>query len=167
MSTALASQETCLKMAWQAHNEKNYAEAIQHAETCIENFYFSALKKQKEFDETDKPCFPVDKVSEEIMDSIFAQGVLNDVAAAFFIKCDSAYQLFKDDTEEEKRNKYAVMIITASHEACKLECGRVWKGDEKGNGFFWSPCEGTQGRVYNLERKFPSYYDYARKQIQN
>jgi tetratricopeptide (TPR) repeat protein len=117
--------------AWEFYNAEKYDEAIKSAEKCIDDFQASAWVEQEALEKSKAPMPPVGKVGEEVSqgdkETILNRGVLNDVAACWFIKGRSLEKL--------KREKEA---ISAYQEAAKYTYARAW--DPSWNGF-WSPAK--------------------------
>jgi tetratricopeptide (TPR) repeat protein len=122
--------------AWDAFNKGDYERAITYAEKCITEFLGAAGRKQLQLVNDKAPLPPTGSVSKEEKKSIFANGLLNDVATCFYIKGRSAEALGHKDE-----------AIKAYQAAAKYTYARCW--DPK--GWFWSPSEGSLDRLSVLK----------------
>jgi len=134
-------EEECLKEAWTAYNKEDYKNAMKSSEKCIDEFGKQAERKQAQLEAEKIPAPPTGKVNDAEKNQIFERGLLNDVAAAYFIKGKSAESLYKMD--RTKNAAYKEIATKAYESACKLKYGRTW--DPK--GWFWSPCEASSDRL--------------------
>lgn len=140
MVAVVASEQPCVKNAWNSFNKKKYKDAIKHADECIKDFGKSASNKQSKLEKDSIPVPPTGKVRNEAEKNvIFSRGLLNDVATAYWIKGRSAEYLY----ETGKDNKYKLMAKEAYENACVLKYGRCWDPQ----GWFWSPCEAATERL--------------------
>ena len=140
------AEEQCLSDAWAALNSSNYRTAIQAADKCIADFHLKAERDQATLAQRREPEPPTGAVSDQDKQKIFSRGVLNDVAAAYFVKGKSAEAL--DAKPHPKNVDYRVMARTAYGEAKKLTYARVW--DPK--GWFWSPAEAAADRLAEMPK---------------
>jgi tetratricopeptide (TPR) repeat protein len=134
--TPLALNAELTEAAWDAYNKGNYEQAISTAQKCINEFKGSADREQNELASSKTPLPPKGSVSEEVKKSIWARGLLNDVATCYFIKGRSEEYLGRLD---EAKKSY--------QEASKYTYSRCW--DPK--GWFWSPAEAAQDRLTILK----------------
>ncbi len=134
---ALHAEEQCLKDAWKAFGQPAYKDAIKHADRCIDQFGRMAEKKQAKLERNGISNPPTGEVDAAEKHKIFSQGLLNDVATAYFIKGNSAESLYRKD--KIRNSEYKGMAVEAYNSACRLKYGRTW--DPK--GWFWSPCEAS------------------------
>jgi hypothetical protein len=118
--------------AWAALAQKNFEEAIKHADVCIEEFRGAANRLQAKL-EKEKAKTPSGEVNEQQKKAIFANGLLNDVATCLFIKGKALEALRRND--EAKKAYEATQKYTHA---------RTW--DANGE-FFWSPAEGASDRL--------------------
>ncbi|HKS28959.1 MAG TPA: hypothetical protein VJS44_14125 [Pyrinomonadaceae bacterium] len=132
--------EQCLKKAWDAFNARRYESAMQFAEQCIDNFGKAADRAQEKLDSENEPL-PPEKPNAVEKDKILKRGLLNDVAAAYFIKGRSAEYLYK--AKGPKAAEYKSMAEEAYKATCRYKHARVWDT----RGWFWSPCEAANGRL--------------------
>lgn len=139
--TSLQAEEQCLKDTWRAFNHKEYQNAIKFADQCIENFGKAADREQEKLDKDKEPLPPTGAVSDAEKDKIFKRGVLNDVAAAYFIKGRSAEYLYLEKGAEA--SAYKEMAEKAYEAACRYKHARTWDPQ----GWFWSPCEAASDRL--------------------
>jgi len=135
------AEEPCLQAAWKAYNASDYSAAIRAADKCIDNFHLKAERDQAALALKKEPDPPTGAVSDADKQKIFSRGVLNDTAAAYFVKGRSAEALAK-----KKGNNYREMARAAYEQAKNLKYARVW--DPK--GFFWSPSEAAADRLADL-----------------
>ncbi len=124
--------------AWKAFNDKKYEDAIKKAEECIDEFEPTALRQQKELEESKISLPPVGKVEKTQEDVIFSRGLLNDVATCWFIKGRSLEKLKR--TEE---------AIHAYKKAEGYTYARTWDTNWEG---FWSPSKTAKDRRFFLEK---------------
>jgi tetratricopeptide (TPR) repeat protein len=118
-----------LALAWKAYGRQEYSESLGHLDIVLREFRRQALRDQQAIT-AKKERVPNGPVTPDQRDKIHANGVLNDVATAFYLRGRCLDGLGK--TSE----------ATASFtEATKLPGGRCW--DEKGKSF-WSPPEAAQ-----------------------
>jgi hypothetical protein len=135
------AEEQCLKDAWTALNHEDYKNAIKYSDKCIDEFGREAARKQAQLEAMKIPDPPTGPANDAEKNQIFERGLLNDVAAAYFIKGKSSESLYKLD--KTKNASYKEIATKAYESACKLKYGRVW--DPK--GWFWSPCVASSDRL--------------------
>lgn len=135
------AEEQCLKDAWTAFNADKFELAIKHCDICIDEFGRAALRIQTRLEEEKIPPPPTGKVSDAEKNAIFARGLLNDVAAAYFVKGRSAEKLYQLD--KKKNEAYKDVANEAFKLTCNYKYGRVWDTQ----GWFWSPCETAELRL--------------------
>lgn len=122
--------------AWEAFNKSDYEHAISYAEKCINEFLGGAERKQLQLEKENAALPPTGAVSDQEKETIFALGLLNDVATCLFIKGRS---------EEALGHKEEA--IKAYQAASKYTHARCW--DPK--GWFWSPSEASSDRLSVLK----------------
>jgi len=122
--------------SWAALNTKDWPTAIARASKCVDQFGAQAEREQQKLTADHIPLPPTGKVSPEERDGIWARGVLNDVAACYFIKGQAAQELYR--CGEAK---------AAYQAAAGLPHARVWDPA----GFFWSPAEAAEARLTRLQ----------------
>lgn len=133
-------EEQCLKDAWTALNKEDFKNAIKYSDKCIDEFGKEAERTQSQLEAQKIPDPPIGKVNDAEKNQIFERGLLNDVAAAYFIKGKSSEAIYKMD--KSRNSSYKENATKAYESACKLKYGRVW--DTK--GWFWSPCKAASDR---------------------
>ena len=139
-------QTPCIQKAWQAFEASRFEESIKVAQSCIENYLLTAEAIQREIQEAGIPCCPTGKVNKQVKKACDEQGILNDIAAAYFIKSQALLELLL----VKKRQSLADYqeAIHAMEGACRLKCGKVWDVKKR---FFWSPCEGIKMELEHLK----------------
>ncbi len=121
--------------AWKALEKKTFQEAIAKADRCIESFEASAVKLQKELEKANARV-PKGEVTEAEKKVVHKNGLLNDVAACYFIKGKAHEGLKEKDA-----------AIAAYKAAATLTHARAW--DPAGR-WFWSPAEAATERLEEL-----------------
>lgn len=139
----LASEEQCLTDAWRAWNSNGYDKAMKAAKTCVEKFSPDATRREKSLKGRTVSC---DIHSDADKGRLFRQGVLNDVAAAWFIEGQAAEAKAGEGSSAEMRETYRKMAIKAYEEASAYKHACVW--DPK--GYFWSPATAAADRLSSL-----------------
>jgi hypothetical protein len=127
--------EKATSAAWDALNASKYEVAITNANQCIDEFRGQATRLQEKL-QTAKADLPTGAVSDDVKKKIAENGVLNDVAACYFIQGKAAEKLGK--IEDAKK---------AYTETKKLTLARVWDPQ----GWFWSPAEAAGDRLDALQ----------------
>jgi hypothetical protein len=138
------AEQPCLKKAWAAMNQSNHQQALEAAEECIDQFSARALRDESALEAAqERP--PATGVVESAFDKkkIFDRGVLNDVAASYFVRGQAAERLLKK-TRNPRYKQVAVESYTA---AARLKYGRCFDP----GGFFWSPAEAASDRLMALK----------------
>ena len=130
-----ARHEVLTTAAWAAFEKKDYAGAIARAEQCLDDFAPAALRMQKKL-EAEEAVIPEGNVSESELKRIFANGLLNDVAACLYVKGLSAEKLNRAE-EAEKAYQQGSWYTHA----------RVWNEPEKS---FWAVAEVCEVRARAL-----------------
>jgi tetratricopeptide (TPR) repeat protein len=122
--------------AWDALNRGDFDSAITIAQKCINRFRHKAHDKQTELIIAKTPAPPIGQAmdSKNIQD-VLSWGLLNDVAACYYIQGLSAERMNKLNEAKQHYQK----SITFSY-------ARVW--DRR--GFFWSPSEAATIRLNNI-----------------
>ncbi len=118
--------EAQILAAWEAWERQDYAQAIKHADECIEAFAGTAKRRQAELDGAE---IPVGVVKPADRAAIFANGPLNDCATAYYIQGRAAFKLGKRD-----------LGVQSLALATKFPAARTWDP----GGWFWSPAEAAQ-----------------------
>jgi tetratricopeptide (TPR) repeat protein len=126
--------EAYTTQAWQALENGDHARAADLAERCAKEFFDAAQEKEAALAQAGVEL-PTGAVDAAMKNRILENGVLNDVAAAQFIRGKAA---------EAKGDKSAALAAYA--DAVKLAHGRCW--DAK--GWFWSPAEAAADRIEYL-----------------
>jgi len=135
----LIAQERCLKNAFNYFNSAEYEKVIQSTNECIDKFARAAKIQQNKLIKKYQPGVPN---SENISQVIFQQGLVNDVAASYFLKGRSGEYLYQRTGEL----KYRQIAEEAYKNAMVLDYGLIW--DVK--GWFWSPSEAASDRLDGL-----------------
>ncbi len=125
--------------AWHALNEKQYEIAIEVAKECIVEFRSDAFKEQEKLDSANEPSPPVGKTSANIKNEILRRGLLNDVAACWYIIGVSEMKL--------KNNEKAV---GAFKKLRQFSYARIYDPEWDG---FWSPSEKAESYIQSLGGK--------------
>jgi hypothetical protein len=144
LTAKLFAQEHCLIDAEKALNAKKYALVISSADDCIENFWPQALALQRKL-EAAHATVGIGNVPPEVKQSIFANGLLNDVATACFYEGLAAEKLMNTATSRTAKKNYKLKAVDAFGKAKLLSYGRHW--DPSNGGFFWSPAEGAANHL--------------------
>ncbi|MFN7926830.1 MAG: hypothetical protein U0Y68_02600 [Blastocatellia bacterium] len=164
LAVVCVAEEKCLKSAWEAFNKgKNafykekekhltrtsFKEAISFATECTDNFRKEADQAQSKLDKSNVAEPPVGAVDDKDKDRIFKQGLLNDVATAYFVKGRAAEYLYQLGGTEAQ--SYKDMAQKAYAATCRYKHARAWDPKDakkpEGEGTFWSPCEAAKGRL--------------------
>lgn len=135
----LSRNAELITCAWGFWNDALYAEAIDVAEQCIDEFQGQALRDQRTQSTSGQPTPITGKPeSKAERDAILAQGVLNDVAACHFVKGQSLERLGRSTEAQD-----------AYRNVLQFSFARVWDagGDPNGLGFFWSPAQAAADRL--------------------
>lgn len=123
-----------MTVGWDLYNREDFKGAISVTDQCGDDFHVAAKNVE---DTLVGKQVPVGKVTAEEMNAVFANGVLNDVAACYWIKGRSAQKLHRTDEARVAFNQ----VLHYPH-------GRVY--DERGH-FFWSPAEDAEDRLKDLQ----------------
>jgi hypothetical protein len=126
--------------AWDALNAGSYQMAISNADLCISQFGGQARLLQEQL-QSEKAVLPINPDNNEDRRKIFANGLLNDVAACFYIKGE-AYQKLGQTNE----------AILAFSGATNLTYARVY---DKDNKFFWSASDAALGKLVDIKNPAP------------
>jgi hypothetical protein len=127
MSTERSGDDLLTTQAWTALNQSEYVLAITITNECINGFENVALQLQREFTESGSPPPPIGQASEEAKWEIFARGVLNNVAACYYIQ----------GLAEENLGRIA-QARSAYRSVLRFPDARAY--DPK-DGSFWSPAQ--------------------------
>lgn len=122
--------------AWDAINKGKNEQAIIIAERCINEFHGAADRMQAQLLKDSIPLPSNSGIADNEKQTVLARGLLNDVAACFYIKGRAAENL---GIKEEARQAY--------REAVQYTYARCW--DLK--GYFWSPSEAASDRLSLLD----------------
>jgi hypothetical protein len=131
-----SGRQEILADAFVALENKRWEDASKKASEVIEEFGGNAFLEQEKLERTTELMPPVGKVAQDLQAAIFARGVLNDVAAAYFIKGRALEHLGRT---QEARKVY--------QEGARFTYARTWDPRE---GVFWSPAEAVLGRLRTL-----------------
>jgi hypothetical protein len=115
------------EVAWNALGDKEYSTAISLAETCINSFEDQAIQINNTLSAGGKPFPPTGIVDDETSYEIFSHGVLNEVAACYFIH-GQAFEALR--CYDKARQAY--------ENTQQFPYARVWSPADKR---FWSPYE--------------------------
>jgi hypothetical protein len=145
-SCPVAAEEPCLRSAWAALNVEDYTGAIKAADLCIDTFGRAADRQEAKLQKDGLPITEPGPPPTEIdKNRIFRQGVLNDVAAAYFIKGKAAEAQARKRFKNESERTNFRRIATESYEtACRYKHALTW---DPRTSSFWSPCEAASDRL--------------------
>jgi len=129
-----ALNEKVITAAWEALTGGKNEAAITNANQYIAGFHVQATQLEEKL-QKEKADLPTGAVSDDVKNKIMENGVLNNVAACYFIKGDAAEKLGRI---EDARNAYT--------EAKKLTYARVWDPQ----GWFWSPADAAGEKLNAL-----------------
>lgn len=137
--------ERLTRDAWKAFEREAYHAAISSAEEMIKKYDKPAMLKQVELEREKEKDAPHGKVWPRPAAKIFDRGILNDVAACYWImgKCYERINLC---------HKAKEAYLAAS----KLTYARVWDSQWwplrgwSPFGWFWSPAQDAQDRLEKL-----------------
>jgi hypothetical protein len=124
--------------AWNAFNRGDYSGAIAAADDCISHFRTTADKEEAALENGGVPVPPTGQTGTDEKERILKRGVLNDAAACFFVRGESASRLGRKDD-----------AIEAYRQVVRYRYARVF--DPSGN-FFWAPSEVAEGRLTDLQK---------------
>jgi tetratricopeptide (TPR) repeat protein len=137
-----SEHEKLIAEAWDAVDHHNPTQAIGAAEKVIDNYANDAVQAEEELEKSQEPLPPVGPLCGSERKRIFARGLLNDVASAYWIAGQAYEQMgnFAKACED-----YRV--------AARLRYARTWdparpvfRSSDVG-GQFWSPATKAAGRV--------------------
>lgn len=134
------AEEECLKNAWGAYNNADYAKAIGFADQCIDEFGKAADRDEDRLTKEGEAPPPTGAVNPFEKNKIFQRGLLNDVGTSYFVKGRSAEYLYK---QGGPRANFYKEVAEAAFKACRYRYARTW--DPK--GWFWSPCDAAADRL--------------------
>jgi len=132
----LSLNERLTLQAWEALAARKWDDAFRIASECIEQFGAQAEREQQRLTRDNVPLPPVGKVAPDVRDRILERGLLNDVAACYYIKGEAAMSLSRRD---DAKRAYAA--------ATRLPHARVYDPA----GFFWSPAEAAEARLTRFQ----------------
>jgi len=134
-----SSQEPCLRKAWDAFNSRNWTLAIQNAEDCVFNFNTHAQQIQKNLESANYKLplnFNVPKaLTAQQKNEIFSHGLLNDVAASFWIIGMANQRLGKSENASKAFQQASLFTFALCFDADR--------------DFFWSISEDSKQRLQN------------------
>lgn len=123
--------------AWTEFNGERYEQAISNAEKCIDDFLPTAERQHRELIDKGEALPPEGKITDKsIRGKLLARGLVNDVAACWFIKGRSLEKLKKDQK-----------AIAAYCETAKYTYARIY---DPGWDGFWSPAKAAIDRALSL-----------------
>jgi len=144
----LASQEQCLQDAWDYLKASKYEPAIKAANSCIETFARAATRKEEAL-QKQHALPPAEPPTEADKRRIFSQGIVNDVAAAYFVKGEAASKMAQNGSKSAAEKAVFTRMATEAYEAASTY-KHAWAWDPK--GWFWSPSEAASDRLANLKQ---------------
>ena len=122
--------------AWKEFNNKEYENAIEIAKDCILEFQGDASTEQERLEKTNAPLPPEGKTTEKEKSIILNRGLLNDVAACWYIIAVSEMKLGNKDK-----------AISAFNKLKKYSYSRVYDPSYDG---FWSPANKADSYIKSL-----------------
>lgn len=122
--------------AFNALENARWEEAVRNADEVITEYAGNAVLEQEKLERDDLSSPPTGKVPMDQRKNLFGRGLLNDVAACYFIKGRALERLGRIN---EARQVY--------QKAKQLSYGRVY---DPGEDVFWSPAEASEGRLRML-----------------
>jgi hypothetical protein len=151
----LGAEEKCLKEAWASFKANDFEATIKAADECIDNFSKAADRLEASLQRDGVPPYPPGAPrSEKDKNQIFKQGILNDVAAAYFVKGKAAESLSKQRRKSASEKAALKKMATEAYKAtCRYKHALVWDPgsssptDGSSQGWFWSPCEAASDRL--------------------
>jgi len=124
------------KAAWDYFNGGLYTEAISKTQECIALFKDQALREQQKLTASSIAAPPVGLVSDEkTKTEILTRGILNDVAACYYVMGQTLEKLERIDEAKE-----------AYQHVQEFPDARVLGQD----GYFWSPAQTASDRLTEL-----------------
>lgn len=125
-SNTVAAQplQQVVSESWQLFESGQWTEAIEKSTECIKKWGTQAEILQDDL--RDQPLPPTGSVDDDVKRQIFANGVLNEVGACYFILSESLLKLNQCSEAESALTK--LKIFTHA---------RIY--DASGEGFFWDP----------------------------
>ncbi len=136
IADALPPNVRLTNLAWDAFNKGAHERAIKHAQECVDDFRGGAERRQRQLEDGNAPPPPTGAVGDQERETIFANGLLNDVATCLFIKGKSEEAL--------GRREEAVRTF---RDASRYTYARCWDP----NGWFWSPAEAALDQLSTTE----------------
>ena len=127
--------ETLTNESWKHYDNQDYERAIESARACVNEFGGEASRIQLQLEKDGAEVPPTVNVSASQKAEIFKHGVLNDVAACYYVIGRSSECLGQID-----------QALSAYAEARKLAYARCW--DPK--GWFWDPAQSSADRARML-----------------
>lgn len=122
-----------LGQTWGLFNSQRYSEALAVSDACLSEWIAQAWFDQEQLES----CPAVGAVSDDVAQSINANGVLNDVGSALWIRARAAHLSGNAD-----------LAATYYSQCARLTCSRAWDPQ----GFFWAPGTNCQARLEGLSR---------------
>jgi len=138
----LSQNELWTRTAWGAYERGDYYGAMESAQRVVDEYARKAEDIQAELEKEGEPMPPLGKVSRSDAKRIFSRGLLNDVAACYWILGQSY--------ERTNQGCEAKSVYT---KASRLTYARVWDPQWwpfrgwSPLGFFWSPAECASYRI--------------------
>ena len=123
--------------AFLAFGKGRWKDAKEYAQECITEYEHVARHRQDELEKQKAPLPSLRDVSEQNKQRIFQEGLVNDVAASYWILGRASEKL--GETDE---------AIAAYTQAATFTYAAVW--DPRGT-FFWCPAEDAAARVSVIE----------------
>ena len=127
----MSAHEQLIYAAWEEYKDENFDLAITAGDECVGKFGETATSMETNL--VGKPLPPTGKVLPAVRESIFQNGVLNDVATCYWVK-GQAWESKGDTASARKAYDSTVLLPHA----------RTF--DPKGD-LFWSPAEEATNRL--------------------
>lgn len=131
----LRPNEKLTNAAWYGFDHKRYNLAIDASEDCVGRFRMEARRTEAGL--VGKPEPPVGKVSEDVKQAIFENGLLNDVATCYWIK-GRAEQITNDSARAREAYTAAASFAHA-------------RTFDPTQDIFWSPSQDAKDRLEDLK----------------
>jgi hypothetical protein len=134
--------------ALEALKEKNYDQAIEHANQCVEKFRRAAERNQKRLADKNVPLdLHLNPLTEELKKKLFSRGPLNDVGACYFV-LGEANRLAAEELAASNATKNEKLADAKKNyeKAAQLTYSVIYDPGPKDQdgAFFWSPAEAAQ-----------------------
>ena len=128
---------------WGVFAEGRWKDAIQWAQMCIDEFEPMAWNQQKDLTNEKVPEPKLEGLSEQEKESIFHQGLINDVAACHYIIGRASEKLTSKKLASE-RPPYIAAARAAYERTARFTHAAVW---DRNGEFFWSPAKDARARL--------------------